>query len=101
MAAERRLCTMYDVRCTKSTIIKGGSKIFLCGGENTAAPMGRLSASPFPSDQEESFSLSPLDPSLRGDSWLGRGYAPLPITLPRQHDAALSFAMLFPALFIQ
>ena len=35
---------------------------------NTPPPLGGLSASPDPSDQGESYALSPLDPSLRGDS---------------------------------
>ena len=50
--------------------------------------MGWLSASPFPSDQGESFSLSPLDPSLRGDSLDGEGCSSLPKPLLRQLAAA-------------
>lgn len=39
------------------------------------ATLGRLSASPIPSDHGESFSLSPLDSSLRHCLRLGESYA--------------------------
>ena len=62
--------TIYDLRFTIYEVnhnLTLGRNFIRATFECIAPLMGWLSASPDPSDQGESFSLSPLDPSLRGE----------------------------------